>query len=261
MKLVSWSIVNNEIDYLADVIAYHLPWLDAMYVLDTGSTDGTWETLQKLASQNSKLIIERYHTQYIPEYNIPWEEMKSPFPEVEVRNYALQRCRQLCQPDWSIQLDGDEIFLSSVRSVIEHNTQAVALNHSTLNPVGELETHRVENRFNHCFYDPHSRVWNEKYQIHFIGNPGMAGKQFHCIPSLPRWNRHLFETPGTKWVREEFHLHLHWMYGKKMEGFWNNRGLRTKKDLIQNAPLNRFASLLPPIFQQRRKEWESEELS
>ena len=90
MKIVTWSIVNNEIDFIADVIDYHLLWVDAMYVLDTGSTDGTLEVLRHKAKDNSKLIVEEYHTKYHPEYEVPWEEMKNPFPEVDVRNFAIK---------------------------------------------------------------------------------------------------------------------------------------------------------------------------
>lgn len=261
MKIVTWSIVNNEIDFIADVIDYHIRWLDAMYVLDTGSTDGTLDILKNKALQyGSKIHIEEYHTKYIPEYNVPWEEMKNPFPEVDVRNYAIKRCKEIFKPDWLIQLDGDEIFLENVVDVIKKtNSRTVAINHSTINPVADLKTHRKEFRFGHHFYDPHSRIWNTKYNIEYIRNNNLKDKQFHCNPSVAGWNKHLFETPGTIWVKDNFHFHLHWMYGKKVESFFKKKGIG-KSQMIDKIPMNEFSGFVPPVFIQRRKVWEINDL-
>lgn len=254
-KVVTWSIVNNEIDYIEDVVEHHLSWIDEMYVLDTGSTDGTLEFLKSKSSP--KLIVEEYHTKFVPEYDVPWEQMKNPFPEVEVRNHAIQRCKELCKPDWLIQLDGDEIFLEEVRSVIQNNPRAVSLNHSTINPACDLKTHRKEFRFGHNFLDPHSRVWNAKYAIEYMRNQNIGGKQFHCNPTVKGWNKHLFETPGTVWVKNNFHFHLHWLYGRKVESFFRKMDVKTKQQMVDKTPLNEFSSLLPEIFLTKRKQWES----
>lgn len=258
MKISTWSIVNNEIDFIADIVSHHLPWVDKMYVLDTGSTDGTFEFLQERAKITPQLVVERYHVQYTPEYDVPWEQMKNPFPEVEVRNYAIQRCKELCQPDWLIQLDGDEIFLESVKEVILANPKAVSLNHSTINPSCDLKTHRKEFRFGHNFLDPHSRVWNGKYAIEYMKNEKLGSKQFHCNPSIKGWKRHLFETPGTVWVKNNFHLHLHWLYGRKVENFLKKAGITKRSQMVARVPLNEFSQLLPKIFLEKRKSWEKD---
>ena len=260
-RIVTWSIVNNEIDFIADVIDYHVSWTDTMYVLDTGSTDGTLDVLRDKAKNNPKLIVEEYHTKYSPEYDTPWEEMANPFPEVEVRNYAIDRCKVLCQPDWLIQLDGDEVFLSNTRELIKNFPKTVALNHSTLNPACDPKTHRQEFRFGHYFYDPHARIWNAKYSIEYMKNHQVGGKQFHCNPTIRGWNRHLFETPGVTWIKDHIHLHLHWFYGKKMESFFHKKGIVTKEQLIARVPANQFATLLPSSFLQKRKTWEQIELN
>lgn len=254
MKIVTWSIVNNEIDYIADIIEHHLPWVDTMYFLDTGSTDGTLELLRE-QSANPKIILEEYHTKFVTEYELPWEEMKNPFPEVDVRNYAIGRCKEICQPDWLIQLDGDEIFLPETRTVIELNQKAVAINHSTINPACELKTHRKEYRFGHTFYDPHSRIWNGKYAIMYMENNKLGSKQIHCNPTLKGWGKHLFEIPGTIWVKNNLHIHLHWLYGKKMESFFNRIGIFDRAVIKEKMPVNEFSKLLPIKFMQNRKKW------
>lgn len=256
MKIVTWSIVNNEIDYIEDVVNHHLSWVDQMYILDTGSTDGTLEYLLEKSKTNPKLIVEEYHTKYTPEYEVPWEQMKNPFPEVEVRNYAIRRCKELCTPEWMIQLDGDEIFLESVKNSIAAHPNAVALNHSTINPACDLKTHRKEFRFGHNFLDPHSRIWNTKYSMEYIKS---GEKQYHCVPSIKGWNKHLFEIPGTIWVKDNFHLHLHWLYGKKAENFFKKAGIIKKAQMVEKVPLNEFFRLLPENFIQKRKSWEKDQ--
>jgi glycosyltransferase involved in cell wall biosynthesis len=256
MKIVTWSIVNNEIDYIKNILEYHLPWIDGMYILDTGSIDGTWEVLEEYTKNNSKLIIEKYHTTYTPQYELSWEQMSNPFPEVEVRNYAIQRTKILLTPDWLLQLDGDEIFLSEVKNVILAHSNAAFISHSTLNPVCDTSTHRVEHRFGMKLYDPHSRVWNCKYNIEYIKNKSIKDKEYHCIPSIKGWNRHLFESPGNVWVKDNFHFHLHWLYGRKMEMFLKQTSpFSTREDILKNYPINEFGNLLPQIFIKNREIW------
>jgi hypothetical protein len=137
-SLASWTIINNEIDFISDILEYHLPWLDKMYFLDTGSADGTLEFLKEQANLNSKIIVKEYHTKYIPQYEKKWEEMKNPFPEVEVRNFALEEVEKL-ECEWLIQLDGDEIFLDLTKNIIENNSFYSILGHSTINPVEDLK--------------------------------------------------------------------------------------------------------------------------
>ena len=56
MKIAMSSIIKNEMKFIKDYLKRNK---DADYIclLDTGSTDGTWEYLQKEAKKNSKLII------------------------------------------------------------------------------------------------------------------------------------------------------------------------------------------------------------
>ena len=57
-KIASYSICKNEIKYL-DNFLEKLKDADYICILDTGSTDGTWEKLQKYAKQNSKIILKQ----------------------------------------------------------------------------------------------------------------------------------------------------------------------------------------------------------
>lgn len=249
MKIVSWTIVNNEIDFIKDLLDYHLSWIDGMYILDTGSNDGTLEFLKSYKSD--KLVVESYHTSYSVE-DKPWEEMTNPFPEVEVRNYAIQQARQL-NPDWLVQLDGDEVFLAKTRQVIEAHSTSLSISHSTLNLTGD--TFRMEWRRGLHLYDPHARIWNASHPITYFQNPDLPGKQFHCIPGMN--NKHLFNLPGNVFVDNAIHLHLHWFYGRKLQA--TNPRL-SRKQIGESFRPNQFYQFLPVNYVKARERWIGEEL-
>ena len=59
MKIATNSICKNEIRYLNDWYDALKNEVDYITVLDTGSTDGTWEALQELSKKDPKVIISQ----------------------------------------------------------------------------------------------------------------------------------------------------------------------------------------------------------
>lgn len=258
MILSSWSVINNEIDYIQNILDSHLPWLDFMYFLDTGSTDGTKELLLEAAEMNPKVIVEIYKDSFTPEYNVEWKEMRNPFPECEVRNYALSRIEELLgsKTDWFIQLDGDEVFLFKTREILEViDSKYNFIGHSTINPVCELEYHPIEQRGQYKLFDPHVRIWKPKPGIKFVNNPVFGTKQFHCLPIPNSFKHHAFHNPATIFINDPIHFHLHWMYGKKVEIYYKNLGQTDRKEIINTQHENEFSKLVPQVFWDKRKNW------
>src|SRR6188768_73791 len=129
MRIITWSIINNEITFLPDLIDFHLSFVDQMYFLDTGSTDGSLQYLLERSKQDTRIVVEVYHTRYSTRYDLDWLELD--FPEVEVRNYALEQVERL-KADWLIQLDGDEIYLPETKQIIEQSSAYSVIGHSTI---------------------------------------------------------------------------------------------------------------------------------
>lgn len=267
--IISWSIVNNEIDFIKDIIEYHLSLdiFSGFYILDTGSTDGTWEYLDSL--NDPKIVVEKYHTNYVPEYNVSWEEMKNPFPEAEVRNHAIQKAKDIfnvrsIQNSWLVQVDGDEIYLPNLKTIIEANPNALSISMSTINPCCELKHHPIEHRRGKNgemveLHDPHCRVWSGKYNIKYIKNYELKDCNFHCVPILEgnenQRRPHLFETQGNVFVSDISHIHLHWWMGNKLYKFYSNAGMTNLNEIKKQNPLNEVSNLVPEFFLKRREEW------
>ena len=59
MKIFAIMLVKNEADIVASVLKDAEKWADKIFILDNGSTDGTWEIIQSLKNnleENNKLI-------------------------------------------------------------------------------------------------------------------------------------------------------------------------------------------------------------
>lgn len=263
--IISWTIINNEIEFIKDLYEFHSPWVDVMYFLDNGSSDGTLEYLECLPKD--KVVLEKYHLSFSPDHSQPWEQMTAPFPEVEVRNHALARAESLCsEGDWLVQLDADEIFLKRTKSLIEENRGSCdIISLSTINPVCPLIEHPIENRFSKKtdsiikMHDPHARIWKAKKGFHFAHNPAFQGKvSYHCIPVHRKVDgkiSHLYHHPKNLFLNEPVHFHLHWMCYSKLERFNQARGIFNREQMVQHQKIHELSALVPKLFWDRRAAW------
>ncbi len=258
MNITAWSIINNEIDFLPLIVPYHLQLFDNWFILDTGSTDGSYEYLKETLKLFTNVHVAKYPFSFIPEYEVEWRQMKQPFPEVEVRNYAIDCTKGIfTDADWMVQIDGDEVFLPETRKLIEryHQDSNVSfISHSTINPVLEIDKHPIEHRFGKKMIDPHCRIWRNHANVHFSQNPEIKdNKQFHCIPTCG--GKHLYRNRGNVWVDDKIHFHLHWLYGKKLEVYNKKLGIHNRFKMIEKQIINEYGNLLPHIYWEKRNKW------
>jgi glycosyltransferase involved in cell wall biosynthesis len=103
MKIFAISVVKNE----ADIIQYSLKmasrWADKIFVLDNGSTDGTWEKVLEIA--DDKII--------------PWKQEFKPFYE-GLRGEVFNHFRSEAQEGdwWCFRLDADEFYADDPREFL-----------------------------------------------------------------------------------------------------------------------------------------------
>ena len=83
-KLSACLIVRDEIDAIESCVDSITPWIDELVIVDTGSTDGTWEWVQMRAHRCAQ---------------IEWPEHFA-----QARNVSLD----LATGDWILVIDADE---------------------------------------------------------------------------------------------------------------------------------------------------------
>lgn len=93
----AYTPVKNEAHFIKLYIEHLKDKVDEIFLLDTGSTDGTLDEIEKYRVMYPDLIkLDRYDTGGV---SYTWEEGK-------VRNYGLSKLKN----KWVISLDADEMF-------------------------------------------------------------------------------------------------------------------------------------------------------
>jgi glycosyltransferase involved in cell wall biosynthesis len=104
MKLHSILLVKNEADVIGQTLPAAAEWCDHIYVLDNGSTDGTWEQVQALAERLPQVV--------------PWKRDERRFGWTlrgEVFNQFRSRS---ARGDWWCRLDADEVYIDDPRQFL-----------------------------------------------------------------------------------------------------------------------------------------------
>lgn len=107
MKIVSFTMVNNESEIIESFIRYNYNFVDEMVVIDNGCTDNTVEILHNLIHEGYKITI--------------FDESLAAYDQFRLDNKYLNRIIDTLKPDFIIPLDADEFLTgdSNPREIIE----------------------------------------------------------------------------------------------------------------------------------------------
>ena len=101
MRIHGISLVKNEVDIISQTLAAAAIWCDFIYVLDNGSTDGTWEKVLEISASNEKII--------------PYKQDSKPFFD-GMRGEIFNRYKENSEGgDWWCRLDADEFYIDDPR--------------------------------------------------------------------------------------------------------------------------------------------------
>jgi|GEM_PF-612681 len=104
VKIYAICLIKNEGDVIADCLIHALTFCDRIFVLDNGSTDGTWETVNALAQHYPTIVIE--------------DQLLIPFRD-GMRSIVYNKYNhELADQDWWLRLDGDEFLEGDPREVL-----------------------------------------------------------------------------------------------------------------------------------------------
>lgn len=98
MKIVSFTMVNNESEIIESFIRYNYNFLDEMYIIDNGCTDNTIKILRNLINDGYKIVI--------------YDESLEAYDQFRLDNKYLNKIIKESDPDLIIPLDADEFIIS-----------------------------------------------------------------------------------------------------------------------------------------------------
>ena len=212
-------VVRDEEFYISMCLQSILPYIDGLYILDTGSTDRTIEIITEFSTRfPNKIICETKLFGGNYRFDVGYQEKAA-------RNYALSRARSYFNPDWIICMDADEVYTRNFWEVWDTLSPSVgSIGHSTECPT----THSTMSRHplsmvywgQHRLHDPHCRIWNvHKYTVEWIQPINR-----HVVLSHNETNDLICDFILEKSV----HFHFHHTFGPKSFYSWVNKGLLTQ---------------------------------
>ena len=103
MKIFAIMLVKNEADIVESVIKDAEKWADKIFIMDNGSTDGTWEIVQSLRND----IV------------VPWKQDFRPYSN-GLRADVFNEFRHEAQDGdwWCFKLDADEFYYDNPKEFL-----------------------------------------------------------------------------------------------------------------------------------------------
>src|SRR5580704_677923 len=96
MRFHGLMVIRDEDDILSQCLAHLLTWIDAVYILDLGSKDNTWQIVREAAAKDRRIV--------------PWKSEPYRFDE-SLRGYIFDAFRSRFEDgDWVLRLDADEFY-------------------------------------------------------------------------------------------------------------------------------------------------------
>lgn len=213
MKIYAIMLVKNEVDIVGYVLKDAVKWADKIFILDNGSTDGTWELIQ---SMKNDIII-------------PWKQYFGDYHN-GLRAEVYNEFKSISKPGdwWCFKLDADEVYAENPREIlpkIPKNKYLVCK--KSMDYVitqKDIDAHNFTGDFNHdiqylkyfkkdCWAEPRffryrkSMKWNPTWNSHFPPHAGPVAKETiivkHYNQRSPQQLKKRFESRNNTKVKKE----------------------------------------------------------
>lgn len=104
MRIHGLCVLKNESDIIEQMLRASAQWCDAIYILDNGSTDGTWEIVRELAHELQSIVLYKQDPQPFT------DDMRGEI----FRHYEARAALG----DWWCILDADEFYIDDPREFL-----------------------------------------------------------------------------------------------------------------------------------------------
>lgn len=156
MKTAAYTICKNEIKFVEKWLYYSKDFTYRV-LLDTGSTDGTWELLQEVSETDPNLIIE--------------QKIFTPWHFSNARNYNLDMVPK--DVDWCLSPDLDEYFsinvLDEMKKTMDEKSNVTNISCDRLDlytkqvrvgPPNTIPTNKIHRRHDYHWVQPiYEHLW------------------------------------------------------------------------------------------------------
>jgi glycosyltransferase involved in cell wall biosynthesis len=185
MNIFGMMVVKNEVDIVEHALRAASEWCDAIYVLDNGSDDGTWEVVRRMAGENPAIVVHGRSSE--------------PFTDW-LRGRLFNAYRERARAgDWWCRLDADEIYVNSPRAFLAEVTSddvvwAIHLQYYFTSE--DLVRYEINPQLYHSLLPP-----TERYHFYLADS------------SEPRFFRH---RTRLKWQAGAWPIHCGTVYPKRI---------------------------------------------
>lgn len=149
MKIVSFTMVNNESEIIESFIRYNYNFVDEMVIIDNGCTDNTMQIIQNLIREGYKIIV--------------YDESLKAYDQFWLDNKYLRKIIDEIQPDLILPMDADEFVTAdkNPREMLESlNLNKIYYIHwqwYVMSEEDSMDEIFIPKRLKYCFEKP---VWN-----------------------------------------------------------------------------------------------------
>lgn len=179
MRIFAIMLVKNEADIVRSVILSAKEWADRIFIMDNGSTDGTWEICKSLADEKV----------------VPWKQDFRPYSN-GLRADVFNEFRHEAEDGdwWCFKLDADEFYPESPRDFLKNTPAKYHLvAKKSLDYV--ITSDDIEN------YDFTGNFEKDREHIHYIKNSCWTEPRFFRYRKSLKWKfdegSHYPETAGV----------------------------------------------------------------
>lgn len=175
-------VVRDEGDVIGASLEAGLEWAHTVHVLDNGSTDGTWETLRRIAQDEPRIQLLGQHL--------------GSFSNALRPRIATRLFDQAELGDWWAWLDADEFFLDDPRAVLPRVPLRYGVVHSA-----SIEYYFTDRDLQAYESDPqqYAATWTPDTPSRYVAAWGEA-RFFRHVPGVP-WSVVEAQAPAPVRIR------------------------------------------------------------